>query len=119
MNETIITAIISVVTGIGGWFVARRKNLAEIQNSELDVIEKSVRYYREIADDLAKRLKESITENNRTNELHNLAIDELSNVKNELKNLEIRFNLLADENRNLVTELKKYKQLSGKVIAEN
>ncbi|MDK7376073.1 hypothetical protein QP519_11075 [Weeksella virosa] len=114
MNEVLITGIFSLVTGVGTWFAARRKNLADAQASELDVVEKSVRYYREIADDLAKRLKESINENDRTNQLHRLAIDELTNVKIELKNLEVRFNQLADENRNLVNELKKYKQLNGK-----
>ncbi len=119
MNEILITGIFSLVTGVGTWYAARRKNLVENQASELDVVEKSVKYYREMVDDLAKRLKESINENDRTIELHRMAIDELSSVKTELKQLEIRFNQLATENRNLVTELKKYKQLNGKAIENN
>ncbi|MDM1550655.1 hypothetical protein [Empedobacter falsenii] len=118
MNEILITGIFSLVTGVGGWFVARRKNLAETQASELDVVEKSVKYYREMVDDLGKRLKDATNELADATEKHRLAIDELTEAKNELKSvktklksLEKKFEDLAQENRYLVTELKKYKQL--------
>lgn len=41
------------------------------------------------------------------NELYKKAISDLNS-------LEIKFNQLADENRALIEELKKYKQLNGK-----
>lgn len=126
MNEVLLTSIFSLVTGVGAWYAARRKNLAETQASELDVVEKSVKYYREMVDDLGKRLKTATDELVHATEKHRLAINELTEAKNELKSvkselksLEKRFEDLANENRDLVTELKKYKQLSGKVISKN
>ena len=118
----------TIVTGLGTWFAARRKNTAETQANELDNVDKAVRYYREMVEDLGGRLKDATNELHKVTQLHREAIDELTEahrqlkeaweqldgVKSEMKSLEERFNRLADENRALIDELKKYKQLNGK-----
>lgn len=101
MKDIIITALSSgVLTGILTWAAARRKTLAEAQTNELENVNKAVGYYREMLDDMANRYKE--------------AIRELQDVKEQISNLEDRIKKLADENRALIEELKKYKQLNGK-----
>lgn len=100
MNDIIFTALVGAITSVITWIAARRKNLAEVQSNELDNVDKAVKYYREMLDDMAIRYKN--------------AIDELQAVKVEISKLEERIKQLADENRALIEELKKYKQLNGK-----
>lgn len=109
-----LTALMSIITGVGTWYAARRKNTAEIQANELDNVDKAVKYYREMVEDLGSRLKEATNELHKTTQLHREAIDELTEsrkqleqVKKELNALEERFNNLAKENRALIDELKK------------
>lgn len=101
MQELIITALSSgLVTGILTWAAARRKTLAEAQTHELENVNRAVGYYREMVDDMAGRYRE--------------AIKELQEVKNQIANLEDKIIKLAAENRALIEELQKYKQLNGK-----
>ena len=108
--EVVLTAIVGVLTSLGTWFAARRKNLADTQASELDNVEKAVKFYREQLEDIAIRWKAATDEANQMNALYKKAISDLNA-------LEIRFNQLADENRALIEELKKYKQLNGKKVS--
>lgn len=108
-TEVILTALIGVFTSLGTWFAARRKNLADVQSRELDNVEKAVKFYREQLEDIATRWKSATEEANTMNSLYRQAIKDLNSM-------EIRFNQLADENRALIEELKKYKQLNGKII---
>lgn len=131
MKEVYLTALMSIITGVGTWYAARRKNTAETQANELDNVEKAVRYYREMVEDLGNRLKSATNELQKVTQLHREAIDELAEahrqltdsrkqleqVKQEMKALEMRFDSLAKENRALIDELKKYKQLNGKAIS--
>ena len=109
MNDGILAAIVSILTGVGTWFAARRKNLADVQSSELENVEKAVKFYREQLEDIAKRWREATEEANKMNGLYRQALKDLSQ-------LEDRFNNLANENRALIEELKKYKQLNGKTV---
>lgn len=108
MNEVVLTALVSVATALGTWYAARRKNLADTQASELDNVEKAVKFYREQLEDIAIRWSKATADANKIHELYIEAIKDLNA-------LEIRFNKLADENRSLIEELRKYKQLNGKV----
>jgi chromosome segregation ATPase len=101
MKDIIITALSSgLLTGILTWAAARRKTLAEAQTNELENVNKAVGYYREMLDDMAGRYKE--------------AIKELQGIKDQMSGLEAKLIKLAAENRALIEELKKYKQLNGK-----
>ena len=107
MNDVVLTALLGVLTNIGTWFAARRKNLASTRSSELENVERAVKFYREQLEDIAIRWKSATEEATKMNELYRKAIKDLNA-------LEIRFNEMADENRALIEELKKYKQLNGK-----
>ncbi len=100
MNEYIINAAMMALTGIGTWFAARRKNLAEVTSNELDNATKAVKYYREMLDDMAIRYKE--------------VVKELDDLKEHMKRSDEQLQHMMQENRELVDELKKYKQLNGK-----
>lgn len=106
--EVILTAFVGVFTSLFTWFAARRKNLADVQGGELDNVEKAVKFYREQLEDIAIRWKAATDEANTMNGLYRQAIKDLNSM-------EIKFNQLADENRALIEELKKYKQLNGKI----
>lgn len=108
-TEVVITALVGVFTSLGTWFAVRRKNLADVQGSELENVEKAVKFYREQLEDIANRWKAATDEANTMNTLYRQAIKDLNSM-------ELKFNQLADENRALIDELKKYKQLNGKKL---
>ena len=108
-SEVVFTALVGIITSLGTWFAARRKNLADVQSSELENVEKAVKFYREQLEDIAVRWRNATDEANTMNSLYRKAIQDLNSM-------EIRFNKLADENRALIEELKKYKQLNGKIL---
>ncbi|KUF45536.1 hypothetical protein HX017_11580 [Myroides marinus] len=114
MNETIIVAVVGLVSSLATWWAARRKTRAEVQMSELDNVEKSLKYYRDIVDDLGNKLREATSELYKTSNLHREAIDELTAAKKVIINLEQRLEQLALQNKELINELRKYKQLNGK-----
>lgn len=55
VNEFLVSTIVGIVTGLGGWFVARKKNKAETKITELDAVEKAVKVWRELSEQLQVR----------------------------------------------------------------
>ena len=98
--DILIPAITSILTAVFTWYAARRKNVAEAQSDELDNVEKAVSIYREMIDDMAKR--------------HIEVLGEMKMLRQEIEELEKKVRGLIDENKELLEELKKYKQLNGK-----
>lgn len=86
--------ITAFVVGFGGWFFQRKKQAVETNTNEIENAEKALQYYRNMVDDLGKRLT--------------LAIMELNQSMKMVKDLQIQV-------EELTRELKKYKQLSGKL----
>ena len=82
-----------VLSGLVGWFFGRPKQQMELQASELDNVDKAVKIYREMIEDLGTKYAN--------------AIDELKKANQRIKDLEASV-------EELLTELKKYKQLNGK-----
>ena len=121
MNEGILAALVGVVTSLGTWFAARRKNLADVQSSELENVEKAVKFYREQFEDITKQWKEATTEANNLNSLYKTAISEIGKLEEQVAKME-RINRemaqtnkeLVEQNKALIAELQKYKQLNGK-----
>jgi DNA repair exonuclease SbcCD ATPase subunit len=94
LKQHIGELITAIVGAFGGWLFQRRKQKAETQSSEIDNAIQALKYYREISDDLGNRLREAIAELNKTKEM--------------VRELEEKVEALTEE-------LKKYKQLNGKV----
>ncbi|MRJ11388.1 cell wall anchor protein [Ornithobacterium rhinotracheale] len=86
-------ALTALVGGFFGWFFTRKKQLAELQANELDNVDKAIRIYREMIENLGAQLKTAITE--------------LDEAKKTIKELEEKVEALT-------RELTKYKQLNGK-----
>ncbi|HFA9692592.1 cell wall anchor protein [Capnocytophaga sputigena] len=82
-----------VLSGLAGWFFGRPKQQMELQTSELDNVDKAVKIYREMIEDLGTKYAN--------------AIEELKHANQRIKDLEASV-------EELLTELKKYKQLNGK-----
>lgn len=93
IQQYIGEAITALVGGFAGWFFTRRKQQMEVQASELDNVDKAVRIYREMIENLGTQLK--------------TAIAELDEAKRIIKELEQKVEALT-------YELTKYKQLNGK-----
>uniref|UniRef100_UPI0039A5B968 cell wall anchor protein n=1 Tax=Ornithobacterium rhinotracheale TaxID=28251 RepID=UPI0039A5B968 len=100
-------AITALIGGVAGWFFTRKKQRAELQANELDNVDKAVKIYREVADDLAKQLKTAITELNEAKKEIDKSKKELDEARKTIKELERKVEALTHE-------LTKYKQLNGK-----
>ena len=62
MTELIITLSgLIPISSLLTWLFARRKNRAEAQQSELDVVEQAIRIWREMSEELRAELKASTT----------------------------------------------------------
>lgn len=109
MNEVYLSALVGIVTSLAGWFAARRKNLADIQGSELENVEKAVKFYREQFDDITQKLKAQSQETDRLMQLYR-------DQAEETRKLNAQNRELIEENKALLEELKKYKQLNGKKV---
>lgn len=123
MNIEYLTVLVGVITSIVTWFAARRKNLADVQSSELENVEKAVKFYREQLEDIAIRWKSATEEANNLNTLYKQAIAEIGKLEDQVIKME-RINSemqktnseLVERNNALITELQKYKQLNGKTV---
>ncbi|MDB4157966.1 hypothetical protein N9609_00595 [bacterium] len=93
VQEFVTPALLSFFTALITWFFARRKNQQQLKSMELDNEIKSAGYYKDLLDDMSVRLDKAIQ---------------------ELMNLEERHRKLMKINRELVSELQKFKQLNGK-----
>ncbi len=114
MNEYILTAIFGIATTFAGWFAARRKNLAETRATELANTEKAVKMYREIVEDLGAKYKAAISDVDDLSAKYKDAISQLQEAKEQLKRADGQLQLMMEENRHLIEELQKFKQLNGK-----
>lgn len=81
MNTELLLIISNALTGIAGWFVGRRKQQVETDNSVLRNLEVAVNLYRSIIDDLKGEIEAL---NIKIQELE-LKIDELHEENKKLK----------------------------------
>jgi len=94
LQEPLTLLITTLVTGFGGWFFGRKKLKAETEASQIENAEKLLNYYKNLVDDLGSRLES--------------AIKKFNDAEETIRELENRIDALTDE-------LKKYKQLNGKI----
>lgn len=93
--ETMLQNIAMVVIPtVITWFLARRKNRADVKTTEIENEVKAAEFYKLLLDDAMKRLE--------------IAISTINSQDKRIQSLLI-------EVENLTEELKKYKQLNGKV----
>lgn len=102
MFETLlIPALSSFVTALGMKILEWNKDKANIKSSEIDNEIKSATFYQNLLDDMSKRLRESI--------------DAIEKRDVRIKERDERIEHLIGEMELLTSELRKYKQLNGKV----
>jgi hypothetical protein len=94
VQEFILTLLSTVVTAIITWFLAKRKNSAEAKIAEIEAEIKAADFYKTLVDDAMLRLDKAVATINSQDE--------------KIKHLTL-------EIERLLEELKKYKQLNGKV----
>jgi peptidoglycan hydrolase CwlO-like protein len=84
MNETLLLFLSNALTAVAGWFVGRRKQQVETDNSVLRNLELAVNLYKNIIDDLKEEIHEL-----------NLKIQELEKKVDELhaENKKLKANL--------------------------
>jgi peptidoglycan hydrolase CwlO-like protein len=74
--------ILTIVTTLIGYFVGYRKSKNEIEGGRLENLEKSIRIYQVVIDDLSKKVEELTAHIVRLE----LTIDSLKKENNKLKN---------------------------------
>ena len=98
MNTIIQDIALVIIPTAITWFLARRKNNADVKTTEIENEVKAAEFYKLLLDDAMKRLEVAIT---------------------TINSQDKRIQLLLVEVENLTEELKKYKQLNGKISERN
>lgn len=92
INEMIVSALTAVTTATITWYAARRKNKAETYVSELDAVERAVRVWRELGEEMQQKYEA----------LH----DEIEMLRTEIKVLREENRQLKKENQRLLQQIK-------------
>ncbi|KAF5060794.1 hypothetical protein SDC9_23461 [bioreactor metagenome] len=112
MNEFLLVSLPSAFTAIITWLLSRRKYKAETTTNELDNVEKAAKIWRELSEDLEKRLKDEIRElreeNSTIQDRFNTVLQENKALKEQMSSLEKQLKEARSENRKLLDELKKF-----------
>ena len=112
MNDILLVSLPSAFTAIVTWFLSRRKYKAETTANELDNVEKAAKIWRELSEDLEKRLKDEIRElreeNSSIQERFSTVLLENKALKEQMSSLERQLKEARNENRKLLDELKKF-----------
>lgn len=95
MEQFLYPTLTAFFAALITWLFSKRKSLAEDRAAELDNAVNAVKYYRELLDDITKRLT-AATET--------------------IKTMERQHRELMLVNQQLVDELQKFKQLNGKQV---
>ena len=61
-SDTLITGIVSVATGLIGYFTGKKKTDAEANGQTIDNVEKALAIYKDIIDDMKARYDKEIAE---------------------------------------------------------
>lgn len=85
MNNELLLIISNGLTGMAAWFVGRKKQQAETDNSILDNLSKSIGVYQTIIEDLKKEIHE---------------------LNTKITDLEGKVDMLMKENRELKSKAK-------------
>lgn len=93
MPDIVSSIAMMVIPALVTWYLAKRKNLAEARQSEIESEVKAAEFYRSLLDDAMNRLDRAIETINKQEE----------KIKELLQEVEL-----------LTEELRKYKQLNGK-----
>ena len=101
--ESITGLLTPIVTALAAWFFARRKNNADAKTSELDNVEKAIKIWRTLSQDMEFKFKADIDELRKENcdlvKRIEQVTKENESLKKQMKGLEI-------ENKKLQEQLK-------------
>ncbi len=101
--ESITGLLTPIVTALAAWFFARRKNNAEAKTSELDNVEKAIKIWRTLSQDMELKFKADIDELRKENcDL----VKRIEQVTRENESLKKQMKGLELENKKLQEQLK-------------
>ena len=117
MTELITSSITALISVAATFFLTRRKYLSEVRktdsevdSSEIDNVDKAIKIWRQLSEDIKERLTADIEElrleNIRTREKLNILIRENHALRTQMTNLEKELGLAKIENEKLHRLLK-------------
>ncbi len=112
MTELITSTLSAALTAVVTFFLTRKKYLAEIKkadtevdSSEIDNVDKAIKIWRQLSEDIKERLTQDIEElrleNIRTREKLNILMRENITLRTQMTNLEKALNAAKAENEKL------------------
>lgn len=97
LDSAIIAALLSSLTGFGGWLVGRRKSEAEAKSVELENVQTAVKIWRQAAEELSTQLKTYNTQLNHQREENILLRQEIHELRKENEHLQKELSALRKE----------------------
>lgn len=115
MEQFVYPTLTAFFAALITFLFAKRKNTADAKSAEIDAEIKSADFYRSLLDDATKRLNQclEIIDHQNIKIIERDKIIESQDIEN--RKLQKHISQLMDSNETLITEIKKFKQLNGKV----
>ena len=85
MKEILIYTVPSIISSFVGYIIGYRKNVVDLQSVRLDNLEKSIKVYNVIIDDMANKIEELTAEIHRLEERIEKLMEENKQLKKEAK----------------------------------
>lgn len=93
MENEIITTLVgtgsAAISSFITWLLSRRKQNADIDNTVIEGMQKSLEFYEKLSDDTKKRLEEAVEERNALNDKIEQQGREIAELKSEMLRLSI------------------------------
>lgn len=93
MNDYVLNALIGGITSFLTWAAMRRKNIAEARTSEVDTVERAIKVWRDLSEDLQKR--------------YEALIIKVESLQSEIEGLRADNKSLSYDNKQLLKKLSK------------
>jgi septal ring factor EnvC (AmiA/AmiB activator) len=114
LNYILLSAIPAAISAVLTFIFTRKKYQAETKGNEIDNVEKAVRIWRELSEDIKKQFESDIlklkNENKEMKEQMAEVLKENNNLRTQMLSLEKQLKTTTEENKKLLNQLKRANQ---------
>ena len=101
--EALVNFLFPIITMVGGWFIGRKKQVAETKTAEagaktaeLDNVEKAIKIWREMSASLEEKFKEQEEKFKEQVETNNALIQRNNDLEEEVRSLRADFDIVIN-----------------------
>ena len=123
MNQILVATIPTVLVSLITFLLTRKKYRVDVDSTELDNVEKATRIWRELSEELNKRLTADLNALREENQVMKAqfiqVVEENQSLKNQMVSLEEQLRKSRCDNAKLLRELKRFNENNDRIKLNN